>query len=155
MEQKHETFMKYALNLAEKARQENEVPVGALIVDSLGQIIAEAYNQKEGQQSALAHAEILVIEQACQKLGAWRLHGCTLYVTLEPCPMCSGAIWASQLDQVVFGAYDPKTGYLHSLHKLGDQSNLNHRFSSVGGVLESECSEILKNFFRNLRKNKI
>jgi tRNA(adenine34) deaminase len=143
--------MKQALALAEKAAQMNEVPVGAIIVDSLGQIIAEGFNQKEAKHSALAHAEIMAIEQACQKLSTWRLHGCTLIVTLEPCPMCSGAIWASQLDKVVFGAFDPKTGYTSSLYKLGEDQKLNHRFESVGGVLESECSEILKVFFRKLR----
>lgn len=146
--------MKHALMLAEKAAQMDEVPVGALIVDSSGQIIAESHNQKESQKSALAHAEILVIEQACQKLDSWRLHGCTLYVTLEPCPMCSGAVWASQLDRVVFGAFDPKTGYTRSLYQMGEDQKLNHRYESVGGVLESECSEILKLFFKKLRLKK-
>ncbi len=143
--------MKQALILAGKAAQMKEVPVGALVVSSDGEIIGEGYNQKETSQSALAHAEVLAIKQACEKLGSWRLKGCTLYVTLEPCPMCSGAIWASQLGQVVFGAYDPKTGYLSSLHKLGEDQKLNHRFESVGGVLENECSQILKGFFKNLR----
>lgn len=143
--------MRQALLLAQKAAEMDEVPVGALIVDSKGVILGEAFNQKESRQSSLAHAEILAIEQACQKQGTWRLHGCTLYVTLEPCPMCSGAVWASQLDHVIFGAFDPKTGYTHSLQQLGKDTRLNHNFNSIGGVLETECSAILKEFFRKLR----
>lgn len=146
--------MKQALRLAQIAADNNEVPVGALVVDKDGNIIGQGFNQKETSHSALAHAEMLAIEQACQKLGTWRLHGCTLYVTLEPCPMCSGAIWASQLDQVVFGAYDLKTGYTHSLYQLGDDQKLNHQFKSLGGILETECSQILKDFFKKLRNLK-
>lgn len=144
--------MRQALKLAQNAAQIGEVPVGALIVTPSGEIIGEGFNQKEGLKSSLAHAEMLAIEQACQKLGTWRLHGCTMYVTLEPCPMCSGAIWASQMGMAVFGAFDKKTGYLSSLYTLGDDQRLNHRFESVGGVLEEECSQILKDFFKSLRK---
>jgi tRNA(adenine34) deaminase len=146
--------MKQALILAKLAADHNEVPVGALIVGSEGQIVAEAYNKKESKKSALAHAELLAIEQACQKLGTWRLHGCTLYVTLEPCPMCSGAIWASQIDGVVFGAYDTKTGFTDSLYKLGEDQRLNHRYQSTGGILEDECREILQDFFKKLRSER-
>lgn len=148
----HEAFMKQALEQAQLAANHNEVPVGAVIVNSEGLIMAEAYNQKESNNSALAHAELLAIEQACQKLGSWRLHGCRLYVTLEPCPMCSGAIWASQLDSVIFGAYDSKTGFTDSLYKLGEDQRLNHRYQSVGGILENDCRDILKKFFQKLRK---
>ncbi len=144
--------MKQALKLAQTAAEAFEVPVGAIVVDKSGNILGEGFNQKESSKSALAHAELRAIEQACQKLGTWRLHGCTLYVTLEPCPMCSGAIWASQLDEVVFGAYDLKTGYTQSLHQLGEDQRLNHRFKSLGGVMENECSEVIKVFFKKLRQ---
>ncbi len=143
--------MRQALNLAHKAAQNHEVPVGALIVNGSGEVIAHGQNQKESKNSALAHAELIAIEQACQALGTWRLHGCTLYVTLEPCPMCSGAIWASQLDMVVFGTQDPKTGFTHSLYQLGEDSRLNHRYKSLGGVLQEDCKKLLKDFFTSLR----
>lgn len=146
--------MKLAIELAKKSAELQEVPVGAVIVDANGVVIGEGYNLKESKHSALAHAEISAIEQACQKLGNWRLHGCTLYVTLEPCPMCSGAIWASQLDRVVFGAFDTKTGYTQSLYKTGEDLRLNHRFESLGGVLGNECRELLQSFFKRLRERK-
>lgn len=148
----HEHFMRQALALALEAKDKGEVPVGALIVSESGEVIGRGYNQKESKKDALAHAEIIAIKDACQSLNSWRLKGCTLYVTLEPCPMCSGAIWASQLNLVVYGAQDPKTGYLKSLHQLGEDQRLNHRFETLGGVLESECSRILKEFFKDLRK---
>jgi tRNA(adenine34) deaminase len=147
----HEDYMNQALQLAEKARDLGEVPVGAVVVTLDGRIVGRGYNQKEGLQSAIAHAEIMAIKEACETLKSWRLTGCTLYVTLEPCPMCSGAIWASQIGTVVFGASDLKTGYLKSLHQVGEDSRLNHRFETIGGILENECSQILKQFFKELR----
>lgn len=144
--------MELALQLARKAAAENEVPVGALIVDSNGRVLGEGYNQREQTQAATRHAEVLAIEQANATINSWRLEGCTLYVTLEPCPMCAGAIWASRISKVVFGASDPKSGYCHSLHALGENPNLNHRFEIVSGVLEAPCSELLKTFFKKLRK---
>lgn len=144
--------MKQALLLAQKALSLNEVPVGALIVDPKDNIIGQAWNLREQQQMATQHAEILAIEQACRHLNSWRLEGCRLYVTLEPCPMCAGAIWASRLEHVIFGAIDPKSGFCQSLYEMGKHPKLNHRFESLGGVLEKECSEILKNFFKGLRQ---
>ncbi|MCO5113015.1 MAG: nucleoside deaminase [Bdellovibrionaceae bacterium] len=144
--------MEQALELAQKAAALGEVPVGALIVDPQGEVLGTGYNLKESQQTATRHAEILAIEAANQKLGSWRLEGCTLYVTLEPCPMCTGAIWASRLQQVIYGASDPKSGYCHSLYELGKDSRLNHRFEAQGGILEEACSQILKDFFKTLRK---
>lgn len=143
--------MKQALDLAEIAYHANEVPVGAIIVNPEGQVIGQGYNQKESKQLATAHAEILAINEACKNSKSWRLSDCTLYVTLEPCPMCSGAIWASQIKEVIFGATDTKTGYLQSLYQLGQDQKLNHRFKSMGGVLGEDCSELLRVFFRRLR----
>lgn len=137
--------------MAEKASQIDEVPVGALVVNETDEIIGTGYNQKESKGLATAHAEILAIEQACHNLKSWRLSQCTLYVTLEPCPMCAGAIWASQIKNVVFGAYDKKTGYVSSLYKMGEDQRLNHRFTAEGGILEAECSQILKDYFKKLR----
>lgn len=146
--------MKLAIELAKKSAELQEVPVGAVIVDANGIVIGEGYNLKESKHSALAHAELSAIEQACQNLGNWRLHGCTLYVTLEPCPMCSGAIWASQLERVVFGAYDAKTGYSESLYKLGEDQRLNHHFETIGGLLEKDSRDLLQGFFKRLREQK-
>lgn len=148
----HETFMEQALQLAKKASEQNEVPVGALIVSPKGDVIGQGYNLREQSQSATRHAELVAIEQANATTGSWRLEGCTLYVTLEPCPMCAGAIWASRISKVVFGATDPKSGYCQSLHALGEDQRLNHRFEVKSGVLQEQCSNLLKEFFKSLRK---
>lgn len=147
----HETFMKQALKLAEAAAQIGEVPVGALVVSPHGEILGAGHNLRETHQSAIGHAEIQAIQAANKNLGTWRLEGCTLYATLEPCPMCAGAIWASRIAKVVYGAKDPKAGYCDSLHQLGQNQQLNHRFEVLGGVLEKECALILKDFFQKLR----
>lgn len=145
-------FMREALALAKKAAELGEVPVGAVVVNSEGIVIADAYNLRENKKSVIAHAEIIAIEQACRKLGDWRLSGCTLYVTLEPCPMCAGAIVNSRISRVVFGAYDMQAGCCGSVINFNAYP-FNHAFAIEGGVLKDECSAILADFFKNKRKN--
>ncbi len=142
-------FMKEALTEARIAFSKGEVPVGALIVKN-GEIIARGHNQREEKQNALSHAEIECINNACEKLGTWRLDGCKMYVTLEPCPMCTGAIINSRISAVVFGAYDSKAGCMDSVINLCDYP-FNHRPEIYGGIMEDECKEILEAFFKNLR----
>ncbi len=142
-------FMEKALKQATKAAKQKEVPVGAVVVAD-GKVIAKGYNRREGRNSATAHAEILAIEKACKKLGSWRLAECELYVTLEPCPMCYGAIVNSRIKRLVFGAYDHKAGVCGSLCDLTDIA-FNHRPEISGGVMEKECAEILSLFFKKLR----
>ena len=142
-------FMSRALLLAKKAYAAGEVPVGAVIVKD-GEIIAEGYNMREQKQNALSHAEIECINKACDVLKSWRLDGCELYVTLEPCPMCTGAIINSRIKTVVFGAYDLKEGSMDSVINLCDYP-YNHKPEIYGGIMEDECKEILENFFQNLR----
>jgi len=144
-----ETYMAEAITLAKKAAKKDEVPVGAVIVRD-GRIIARAYNRRETRKNPLAHAEILAIEQAARRLGGWRLSGCTLYVTLEPCPMCAGAIINARIDEVVFGAYDPKAGAFGSLYNLAE-GKLNHTPRVTGGVLADEASGLLKSYFQGKR----
>ena len=147
-----EYYMKLALLEAKKAFDLGEVPVGAVIVqDDI--VISSAYNLREIEKMATAHAEILAIQKACKNLGGWRLPRCTLYVTLEPCPMCAGAIINSRIDKVVFGAYDLKAGSCGSIVNLFD-IDYNHKPMVIGGVLEDECVELLKSFFKTLRENK-
>ena len=142
-------FMSRALLLAKKAYEAGEVPVGAVIVKD-GEIIAEGYNMREQKQNALSHAEIECINKACEVLKSWRLDGCELYVTLEPCPMCTGAIINSRIKTVVFGAYDLKAGSMDSVINLCDYP-YNHKVEIYGGIMEDECKEILEKFFQNLR----
>ncbi len=142
--------MRRALSLAQSASDIDEVPVGALIVRD-GQVIAEGFNQREKKFSVLSHAELEAIQIANQKLSSWRLTGCTLYVTLEPCLMCVGAIYQSRIDHVVFGALDPKSGATGSLYNIHDDDRLNHKFQITSGVLSNECGQILKDFFRKKR----
>ena len=142
-------FMSRALSLAKKAFEAGEVPVGAVIVKD-GKIIAEGYNMREQKQNALSHAEIECINKACEVLKSWRLDGCELYVTLEPCPMCTGAIINSRIKTVVFGAYDLKAGSMDSVINLCDYP-YNHKPEIYGGIMEDECKEILEKFFQNLR----
>ncbi|MGI5919345.1 MAG: tRNA adenosine(34) deaminase TadA [Christensenellales bacterium] len=144
-----ETYMAEAIALAKKAAKKDEVPVGAVIVRD-GRIIARAYNRRETRKNPLAHAEILAIEQAARRLGGWRLSGCTLYVTLEPCPMCAGAIINARIDEVVFGAYDPKAGAFGSLYNLAE-GRLNHTPCVTGGVLADEAAGLLKTYFQGKR----
>jgi tRNA(adenine34) deaminase len=143
-------WMRRALELASEAALQGEIPVGAVIV-SEGEIIAEAGNLKESNGDPLGHAEILAIRKAAEKLGRWRLSGCTLYVTLEPCTMCSGAIIHARLDRVVYGATDPKAGAVRSLYQILSDPRLNHTPAIESGVLEAEAAAQLKTFFRQLR----
>ena len=143
-----ELFMRLALEEAEKAREEDEVPVGAIIVRN-GEIIARAYNTREYGKNALYHAEIKAIDEACKALGGWRLVGCTMYVTLEPCPMCAGAIVNARVERVVYGAPDHKAGAFGTMLNLTDYPLFKPQITS--GVLADECAQILTNFFKNKR----
>ncbi len=145
-----ELFMKAAMAEAHKAAAKGEVPVGAVIVHE-GEIIARAHNLRETSFDPLAHAEILVIREAAAKLGRWRLSGCTLYVTLEPCPMCAGAIVNSRVDHLVFGAPDPRTGSAGSIMDIVRDERLNHQPSVTEGVLLSESRQLLQSFFAERR----
>ncbi|ASN07256.1 tRNA-specific adenosine deaminase [Virgibacillus necropolis] len=148
--------MQEAIKQALQAKDRNEVPIGAVIVFE-GEVIATGYNVRETVQSTLSHAELIAIQEANAKLGSWRLEDCTLYVTLEPCPMCAGAIVQSRIKRVVFGAFDPKAGCAGSLMNLLNDSRFNHQVALESGVMEEECSQLLTNFFRELRmkrKNK-
>lgn len=145
-----EQYMRQALALARLAEEEDEVPVGALIV-SRGEVIARASNRREGNRCATHHAEILAIEEACRVLGGWRLPECTLYVTLEPCPMCAGAILNARIDRVVFGAADLRAGALGTVLNVNDVAYF-HRAEVVGGVLGDECREMLSAYFRAKRE---
>ena len=145
--------MNIALEFAKEAGERGEVPVGAIIVDKNGEIISKAYNLRETDKNAVAHAELIAIQDACKTLGGWRLSGCTLYVTLEPCPMCTGAIVNSRIDKVVFGAYDMQAGCCGSVANFNAYP-FNHAFDIVGGVMETECREVLTQFFNNKRKNR-
>jgi tRNA(adenine34) deaminase len=144
-------FMKKAINLAKKAALKGEVPVGAVIVHN-GKLIATGWNLRESKKNPIMHAEIMAIQKASKKLEAWRLSEATLYVTLEPCLMCAGAIYQSRITKVVFGALDPKAGACGSLYCIHEDSRLNHRFLVESGVLAEECSQVLKDFFKSRRK---
>ncbi|WP_412056516.1 tRNA adenosine(34) deaminase TadA, partial [Bacillus safensis] len=148
-----EQFMQEAISEALKAEQIGEVPIGAIIVVD-DQIVSRAHNLRESEQRSIAHAELLAIDEACKATGSWRLEDAVLYVTLEPCPMCAGAIVLSRVKKVVFGAYDPKGGCAGTLMNLLDDERFNHQSEVIGGVLENECGELLSQFFRNLRQRK-
>ena len=142
-------FMRKAIECANKAAEIGEAPIGAVIVKD-GIIISRAYNKREIKKNALYHAEILAIDKACKKLGGWRLPGCTLYVTLEPCPMCAGAIINSRIERVVFGAFDSKAGSCGSVIDLFSLP-YNHKPIVTAGILQNECSHLLSDFFKKLR----
>lgn len=148
-----ERFMQIAIEEAKKAREINEVPIGAVIVYH-DEVIATGYNLRETTQTTLSHAELLAIQEANKKIGSWRLEDCTLYVTLEPCPMCAGAIVQSRIRRVVFGAFDPKAGCGGTLMNLLEDERFNHQAELISGVLETECSALLTDFFKELRKKK-
>ena len=147
-----ERFMKAALSQAKLAAKKGEVPVGAVIVRD-GEIISRAYNTRETDKNALCHAEIKAIRKACKKLGGWRLTRCELYVTLEPCPMCAGAIVNSRIVSVYYGASDKKAGAFGTLFDMNTMG-LNHKPEIIGGVMEKECAGLLSDFFSELRKRK-
>jgi tRNA(adenine34) deaminase len=150
----HEFWMKKALKLAEKAASRGEVPVGAILVRG-GEEITCASNRREEWHTPLGHAELIALQRASQSLKAWRLLDCTLYVTLEPCVMCAGALVQARVSRVVYGATDPKGGGLHSLYQIGTDPRLNHRFELIGGILEPECSQVLKDFFKKRRQQNL
>lgn len=146
-------FMQRAIEEAKKAEEIQEVPIGAVIVLD-GKVISAAHNLRETEQRSIAHAELLAIDEACKKLGTWRLEHATLYVTLEPCPMCAGGIVLSRVKRVVYGASDPKGGCAGTLMNLLTDERFNHQCEVVPGVMEEECSMLLTNFFRELRKRR-
>lgn len=148
----HEAYMREALAEAQAAADVGEVPIGAVIVKD-GQVIARAHNLRESNNDATAHAEILAIRQAGDLIGDWRLSGCTLYVTVEPCPMCAGGLLLSRVDHVVYGAQDPKAWADRNLLEIVQNPGLNHRMEVTGGVLAEACSEIIRGFFRARRKS--
>lgn len=143
--------MQQALVEAQKAYDMGEVPIGAVIVKD-GKIIARGHNLRETEKDPTLHAEMVAIREAAQHLGGWRLTGCELYVTIEPCPMCAGAIIQARIQRVVFGALDPKAGCAGSLYNLLQDSRFNHRVEVVGGVMEEECRRIMQDFFRERRE---
>ena len=146
-------FMQEALKEAKKAFNKNEAPIGAVAVLD-GKVIARAHNLKENKNDPLGHAEILLLHKVSKKIKRWRLTGITVYVTLEPCLMCIGALIQSRVDRLVFGTLDPKAGACGSLYDLSKDSRLNHHIEVTSGILQKECSEILKGFFKNLRRGR-
>ncbi|WP_142452715.1 tRNA adenosine(34) deaminase TadA [Gracilimonas mengyeensis] len=148
--QQHQRYMARALMLAEQAYEENEVPVGAVVVHR-GQIVGKGYNQVERLNDPTAHAEMLAISAACETLGQKYLSDCTLYVTIEPCPMCSGAAVWSKLGTVVFGAADARAGGSGSVFNISANNKLNHQVEIIQGVMEAECEQLIKDFFRERR----
>ena len=146
-------FMSEALAQAYKAKQKEEVPIGAVIVKD-GKIIARGYNRRNTDKNTLSHAELNGIRKASRKLGDWRLEGCTLYVTLEPCQMCAGAIVQARIDRVVIGTMNPKAGCAGSVLNLLEMEGFNHKVQVTRGILEEECSKMLSDFFKELREEK-
>lgn len=146
----HEHFMQLAIKQARAAFEADEVPIGAIIIQG-ERVIGAAHNQREQLHDPTAHAEMLAITQAAEALGDWRLENCTLYVTLEPCPMCAGAILLARIPRVVYGAADPKAGAVDSMFRLLNDSRLNHRCEVIAGVLARNCGELLSEFFQRKR----
>ena len=143
----HYRWMSRAIALAAAAGEAGEVPVGAVIVDTAGEVLAEAENRRQREGDPTAHAEILALRQAGRSLGTWQLQPCTLYVTLEPCPMCSGAIVQARLGLLVYGTDDPKTGAVRTVLNLPDSAASNHRLPVIGGILEATCRQQLQSWF--------
>jgi tRNA(adenine34) deaminase len=148
----HESFMKEALAEARKGFNMGEVPIGCVIVHN-GKIIARAANERATQKNVLCHAEITAINQACQALNDWRLENTRLYVTLEPCPMCAGAIIQARIPTVIFGAFSPKAGCAGSILNILNEPRFNHQAEIISGILEEECAALMSEFMRNLRSN--
>jgi tRNA(adenine34) deaminase len=143
--------MRRALAVAERARAGGDVPIGAVVLDSRGEVVAEGYNRREADADPTAHAEVLALRAAAREVGQWRLEGCTLVVTLEPCTMCAGALVLARVDRVVFGAFDPKAGAVGSLWDVVRDPRLNHRPEVVAGVLAEDCGLLLREFFATHR----
>ena len=150
--ERDETFMALALAEAEAARREAEVPVGAVVVCGAGDVIGRGHNRREALQDPTCHAEMVAIRQAAQARASWRLDDCTLYVTLEPCVMCAGAIVQTRIRRLVFGCPDPKGGAVRSLYQVCDDPRLNHRVAVTEGVQAERCGVLLKDFFADLRE---
>lgn len=150
MTDKDQLYMQTAIKQAEIAEENGDVPIGVVIVHN-NQIIAKAYNQREQLQDPTAHAEIIALTQAAAALENWHLNGCTIYVTLEPCPMCAGALVLSRMDRLVYGCDDPKAGAVKSLYNIVTDDRLNHRLEVTGGVMEEQCRLLLKKFFAGRR----
>jgi tRNA(adenine34) deaminase len=150
-QQMDERYMRMAIDAAFIAEENGDVPIGTVIVHE-GRVIARAYNQREQLKDPTAHAEIIALTQAAAALGMWRLHGCTIYVTLEPCPMCAGALVLARLDRLVYGCVDPKTGACGSLYDIVRDGRLNHRLEVTTGVLADDCGRLLQDFFRQRRR---
>ncbi len=146
-----ERYMKQAIKLAHKAAELGEVPIGC-VIEYEGKVIGRGYNRRTTDKSTLAHAEILAIKKACKKMGDWRLEDCTMYVTLEPCQMCAGAIVQARVKKVVIGCMNPKAGCAGSILNVLQMEEFNHQVEIERGVLEEECSKMLTNFFKDLRK---
>ena len=147
-------YMQAALQEAQKAFELAEVPIGAVLVDAAGKIVARGHNMRENWHDATAHAEMVVIKKACDKLKKWRLTGATLYVTIEPCPMCAGAIVMSRLERLVYGSPDYKAGGVESIFNIVQNQALNHQVTVTAGVKAEECSNLMKSFFKERRKKK-
>ena len=148
----HETFMRDAIAQAQAARAIDEVPIGCVIVhDPTGRIVGRGHNRRETERDLTAHAELLATREAGRTLGHWRLLDCTLYVTLEPCPMCAGAIVNARISRLVYGCDDPKAGAVRTLFQICDDARLNHRVEVIGGVLAEQCATLLSDFFRAQR----
>jgi tRNA(adenine34) deaminase len=152
--QQHRQWMNYALNLAQEAGEHGEVPVGAVVVDAQNQLIARASNRKERDRDPTAHAEVLALRDAGRILNRWHLQGCRLYVTLEPCPMCAGAIVQSRISQLIYGADDPKTGAIRTVVNLPNSRVSNHTPQVIGGILEQSCRQQLHHWFAQRRPPK-
>ncbi|MFU0799524.1 MAG: tRNA adenosine(34) deaminase TadA [Xylanivirga thermophila] len=146
----HEDFMRQAIYEAQKAYSRDEVPIGAVVVKD-GLVIGRGYNLRESHQDPTLHAEIIAIREASKNLKSWRLTGCSLYVTIEPCAMCAGAMIQSRLENLIFGAWDPKGGCVGSLYDLVTDNRFNHRVEVIQGILEDECRELMQKFFRQKR----
>ena len=147
----HEHYMQIALELAREARDDGEAPIGCAIVDAGGAVIGRGRNRREKDKNATAHAELIAINDACKRLGDWRLTGCSMYVTLEPCPMCAGAVIMSRIEKVFFGAREPKTGSCGSVSNLFIEP-YGHIVGVTGGILADDCSALLSEFFSKLRE---
>lgn len=147
---KNELYMREALKEAEHAFKLNEVPIGCVIVYD-DKIIGRGHNLRESSQQSINHAEIIAIQEACKNMNSWRLEECIIYVTIEPCPMCAGAIVQSRIKRVVYGAPDLKAGYAGTIHNTLNDENLNHKVEVISGVLEDDCRTIIKTFFKKLR----
>lgn len=154
-EEKINKYMDLALAEAREAEKRREVPIGCIIVDNqTGEVIAHGSNEREETQNAIKHAEIIAIEAACEKVGSWRLEHTSLFVTLEPCPMCAGAIINSRIEEVIYGAFDPKAGSVGSINNLLAETRYNHQPEVLSGVKAEESAQLLQNFFREIRRKK-